>query len=99
MAILTSKVIFLSDKKTSMRLAAAEWEAIDIICKRENIKRNSLLEMINRSRNKKMGLTCAVRLFSLVYLYQMLNETQCQNYTFPALKAETAILKAINEIL
>lgn len=27
-----------------MRLANAEWEAIDSICKRENIKRNNLLD-------------------------------------------------------
>lgn len=46
-----------------MRLANAEWEAIDSICKRENIKRNNLLEMINARKDAKMGLTCSVRLF------------------------------------
>lgn len=47
MTELSSKVIFIDKRKTSMRLANAEWEAIDSICKRENIKRNNLLEMIN----------------------------------------------------
>lgn len=52
-----------------MRLANAEWEAIDSICKRENIKRNNLLEMINARKDAKMGLTCSVRLFSLISFF------------------------------
>ena len=47
MTELSSKVIFIDKRKTSMRLANAEWEAIDSICKRENIKRNNLLAIIN----------------------------------------------------
>lgn len=57
MTELSSKVIFIDKRKTSMRLANAEWEAIDSICKRENIKRNNLLEMINARKDAKMGLT------------------------------------------
>lgn len=56
MTELSSKVIFIDKRKTSMRLANAEWEAIDSICKRENIKRNNLLEMINARKDAKMGL-------------------------------------------
>lgn len=55
MTELSSKVIFIDKRKTSMRLANAEWEAIDSICKRENIKRNNLLEMINARKDAKMG--------------------------------------------
>ena len=72
MTELSSKVIFIDKRKTSMRLANAEWEAIDSICKRENIKRNNLLEMINARKDAKMGLTCSVRLFSLIYYYRLL---------------------------
>lgn len=37
MASLSNRVISIYNRKTSMRLAPAEWEAIDTICRRENI--------------------------------------------------------------
>lgn len=79
MTELSNKVIFIDNHKTSMRLANAEWEAIDNICKRENIKRNTLIEMINARKNSQLGLTCSVRLFSLIYYYQMLSKYQIKN--------------------
>ena len=39
MTKLTNRVISVFDKKTSMRLAAREWTAVDDICKYEHIKR------------------------------------------------------------
>lgn len=72
MTQLLSKVIFINHHKTSMRLAAAEWDAVDNICKRENIKRNTLINLINSRKNTQLGLTCSVRLFSLIYFYQLL---------------------------
>lgn len=50
-----------------MRLARAEWIAIETICKRENIKRKKLFELIDTNRDSKMGLTSSVRLFSIIY--------------------------------
>lgn len=99
MAQLISKVIFISNKKTSMRLANAEWEAIDTICTRENIKRNTLLEMISTSKDKKMGLTCAVRLFCISYFYSLLTDTPQPNHTGTVAVQATPIFKAIKGIL
>lgn len=79
MTELSSKVIFIDNHKTSMRLANAEWEAIDNICKRENIKRNTLIGMISARKNAQMGLTCSVRLFSLIYYYQLLSKYHSKN--------------------
>lgn len=67
MASLSNRVIAIYDRKTSMRLAPAEWEAIDTICKREKLKRKKLFEIIDLNRNKNMGLTPSVRLFSIIY--------------------------------
>ena len=67
MASLSNRVVSIYDKKTSMRLAAAEWEAIDTICKRENIKRKNLFELIALNKDKKLGLTSSIRLFSIIY--------------------------------
>lgn len=50
-----------------MRLAPAEWKAIDTICKRENIKRKNLFELIQANKDDKLGLTSSVRLFSIIY--------------------------------
>lgn len=44
MASLSNRVISIYNRKTSMRLAPAEWEAIDTICRRENIKRKKLID-------------------------------------------------------
>lgn len=97
MAELQNKVVFLSDKKTSIRLAVAEWDAVDNICARENIKRNDLIETINRRKDPTIGLTCSVRLFTIIYFYQLLVYKQ-QNYASNA-KLENPIFEAINGIL
>lgn len=62
MASLSNRVISIYNRKTSMRLAPAEWEAIDTICRRENIKRKKLFELIDANKDEKMGLTSSVRL-------------------------------------
>lgn len=67
MASLSNRVVSIYNRKTSMRLAPAEWKAIDTICKRENIKRKNLFELIYANKDDKMGLTSSVRLFSLIY--------------------------------
>ena len=98
MSELSSKVIFIDKRKTSMRLANAEWEAIDSICKRENIKRNNLLEMINARKDAKMGLTCSVRLFSLIYYYRLLTKEPMPRAGSSA-DASSPIFEAIKGII
>lgn len=97
MAQLSNKVIIISDKKTSMRLASAEWKALDIICERENIKRNTLIEMINNKKDSKLSLTCSVRLFSTIYFYHLLTG-KTHKYNAPN-NTDNPIFKAINGIL
>lgn len=97
MVELINKVIFISNKKTTMRLAQAEWDALDSICQKENIKRNVLIEMINQNKNQNMGLTCCVRLFSINYFYNTLLKKQ-QTYSSID-KDTTPIFDAINSII
>ena len=82
MASLSNRVISIYNRKTSMRLAPAEWEAIDTICRRENIDAN---------KDEKMGLTSSVRLFSLIYyrksfLSQMTSDASRSSPIFEAIK-------------
>ena len=69
MTILTRRVISIFNKKTSMRLAQNEWIILQKICQNEKIARKKLFEMIEQKRDKNLGLTAAVRLFALLYLF------------------------------
>ncbi len=73
MAEVITKVIIVSDKRTSIKLIYDEWEAIEDICKIENIKRNYLLEQIDLFKNENLSLSCAIRLFILTYFHHLSN--------------------------
>lgn len=95
---LFNKVIFISNKKTSMRLAEAEWKAVDTICQKENIKRNDLIEKISEHKDPQLGLTCSVRLFTLIYFHQLLLNKQ-EALSDNTSQFNTPIYVAINGIL
>lgn len=67
MVSLSNRVISIYNRKTSMRLAPAEWDAIETICKTEKMTRKKLFEIIDINRNKNLGFTTSVRLFSIIY--------------------------------
>lgn len=67
MASISSRVVSIYNRKTSMRLAPAEWKAIELICQRENIPRKILFELIDLNRDEKFGLTSSIRLFVIIY--------------------------------
>lgn len=67
MASLSNRVISIYKRKTSMRLAPAEWNAIETICQIEKISRKKLFEIIEINRSKDVGFTTSVRLFSIIY--------------------------------
>jgi len=71
MTRLVNRVVSIYDRKTSMRLALEEWTAFDDICSREHLKRKKLLEMIEDNKKQNLGLTCYVRLFTIVYMHQL----------------------------
>ena len=71
MTELSSRVITIHQRKTTMRLCKSEWDALKDICKREKINRKMLLEMIESRKDPKLGLTPSIRLFSLVYLHEL----------------------------
>ncbi|MBO4285025.1 MAG: ribbon-helix-helix domain-containing protein [Alphaproteobacteria bacterium] len=71
MTKLINRVVSIYKRKTSMRLATEEWEALEAICKRESLKRKRLLEMIEDHKAPKLGLTCCVRIFVLSYMHRL----------------------------
>lgn len=100
MADIKNKIITISNKKTSMRMTQPEWDALNIICEKENIRRSALLDLIDNNKDKNLGLTCSVRLFVLIYLYHLFLEKQCPNYAKNKIKsANDAIFHAIKGIL
>lgn len=89
MASLSNRVITVYNHKTSIRLAPAEWEAIDAICKRENISRKTLFELIALNKDEKLGLTSSIRLFSIAYY---------KNFILGKITQTNPIVDAIKEI-
>ncbi|MBQ8870619.1 MAG: ribbon-helix-helix domain-containing protein [Alphaproteobacteria bacterium] len=84
MTKLTNRVISVFDKKTSMRLAAPEWTAVDDICKKEHIKRKKLFELIAANKDPKLGFTCSVRLFAITYMHEIILKNGYYQNSAPA---------------
>lgn len=87
-----NKVISVFDKKTSMRLTNTEWHIIDEICYNEKLKRKRLFEKIVNHRNPCLGLTPAIRLFSLSYYY-------LKSKPHPDHKNQDAVEQSLDELL
>lgn len=71
MTVLSSRVITIHKRKTTMRLCKDEWDALKDICKREHINRKLLFEMIEGKKDPQLGLTPSIRLFSLIYYHDL----------------------------
>lgn len=69
MAKLLNKVLFINNRRTSMRLCSTEWELLDLICSNEQISRNDFLEVMENSNHCGLGLTYYTRLFIMLYFY------------------------------
>ncbi|MDD4555749.1 MAG: ribbon-helix-helix domain-containing protein [Alphaproteobacteria bacterium] len=74
MVNLVNKIICLSSHNTCIRLCEKEWEAFDEICLNKKIKRKALIEKIKEKKSACMGLTPAIRLFTLLYYKALYNE-------------------------
>lgn len=99
MTKLITKIITLNGRKTSMRLAQAEWEAVNLICKKENIYRKALIEMIEGAKDSSISLTSTVRLFAIVYFYQLQKIKDTPNYSSFTQQLEEPIFCAIKSIV
>ena len=93
---MSSRVIDVKSRKTSMRLNPCEWKAIDTICQRENIKRKQLFELIDANKDNNLGLTSSIRLFIIIYyknsvLYAL--NSSSDNFQSPIYDAISGISK------
>ncbi len=69
MTKLVNKVLFINNRRTSMRLCLTEWKLVDKICQNEHITRNDFIELIENSNHSELGLTYYTRLIIMVYFY------------------------------
>ena len=58
--------VCIDQRRTSLRLEPAMWDALDEICKREGLTRHQLCTRIDR-RTRASTLTAAVRVFVVGY--------------------------------
>ncbi|HYL47997.1 MAG TPA: ribbon-helix-helix domain-containing protein [Stellaceae bacterium] len=63
---LVNRNVTVEGHRTSIRLEPAMWEALAMVCKRENKSLNELVTGIARSRNQST-LTAGIRVFLLTY--------------------------------
>jgi len=70
---LISKNVTINDRRTSMRLEWAIWDAIDNICDKEGLTIHELITLIDQRRDK-ISRTSAVRTFIVTYLHTLATE-------------------------
>ncbi|HKR18519.1 MAG TPA: ribbon-helix-helix domain-containing protein [Stellaceae bacterium] len=63
---LVNRNVTVEGHRTSIRLEPAMWEALNMVCKRENKSLNELVTTIAHGRNQST-LTAAIRVFLLTY--------------------------------
>lgn len=63
---LVNRNVTVEGHRTSIRLEPAMWEALNMVCKRENKSLNELVTVIALGRNQST-LTAAIRVFLLMY--------------------------------
>ncbi len=63
---LVNRNIFLGDRRTSLRLEPAMWDALAEICRREDMTSHELCNLIDR-RRRASSLTAAIRVFIMAY--------------------------------
>lgn len=88
------KVVTINNYRTSIQMNLKEWLALEDICKRENILRNQLIELIYNYKGQNC-LTSTLRLFLIVYFQNMANKIKVIPHPQPNLKN---ILKTLNDI-
>lgn len=75
MTKLTNKIIQVNNRRTSMRLCSTEWDAMSEVCKKEHLSRNQLIEAIENSKDKPLGLTYVTRAFITEYFREAASES------------------------
>lgn len=63
---LIGRNVTVDGHRTSLRLEAETWDALDEICRREGVTIHQLCSLVDRRRNGQ-GRTSAVRVFILTY--------------------------------
>jgi len=71
MSKLTNKIIRLNNRRTSIRLCESEWTALEDLCKKENLRRNALINILDNKKNKELTLTGTIRLFAISYYHRL----------------------------
>jgi len=98
MPALSNRVISIYNRRTSIRFTPAEWEALDDICKQEQIPKKTLIELIDINRDEKIGLAAAIRLFTIIY-YKNAVSPQINTQMMDKDTFTSPIFDAIKEII
>ncbi len=97
MTKLVNRILFINNRRTSMRLCLREWDAINEICKKENISRNNLVQTLESNNQSGLGLTYFTRLFVLTYFREIAHTPQSKSSKSTANAAN--VLRIISELI
>ena len=100
MTKLLNKVLFINNRRTSMRLCVTEWRLLDSICKNEHVSRNDFLELMENSNCCGLGLTYYTRLFIMLYFYNKspLGQIKTRRHGIGSQSYVNEILSLINPV-
>jgi len=73
MSTVKSRNVILDDRRTSLRLELAIWDALEEICAREGITLNQLCMRVERQRGPR-SLAAAIRVYALQYFREAATE-------------------------
>ncbi len=73
MSTSVNRNVTLRNRRTSLRLEPAMWDALEEICRREGCTIHQMSSMVD-SRRRRSALTAAVRVFVLRYLREASTE-------------------------
>lgn len=74
MSTLVNRNVLLANRRTSLRLEPAMWEALEEVCRREGITIHDVSAMVDSGRSAST-LTAAIRVFVLGYFRRAATET------------------------
>ncbi len=91
MSTLVNKNVMVDGRRTSMRLEPEMWQALQDICRLENIKIGRICTMVNK-RKGESSLTSAMRVFIISYFRALAMADMVREIQSDAMVAERELV-------
>ena len=86
MTKLSSKILSVNNRRTSIRRCCQEWKSLDDVSKLEKLHRNKIISLIESHKSDTLGLAYATRLFMMLYYKKLSQRQKAQDILSATLK-------------